>query len=46
VGEKIKERRLRATNAVVNAVYTQGTDPADRLAADLMGEVFRPSWAA
>jgi hypothetical protein len=27
VGEKIKERRLRATNAVVNAVYTQGTDP-------------------
>ena len=28
-----------------DSVYTQGTDPADRLAADLMGEVFKPPWA-
>jgi integrase len=44
VSDKVKEHRLGATKAVVEAVYTQATDPADRAAADLMGEVFRPSF--
>ncbi|HLH75034.1 MAG TPA: site-specific integrase [Chloroflexota bacterium] len=42
VGDKIKERRMGATKAVVDRVYTQGTDPADRAAADLVGEILRP----
>jgi integrase len=44
VSDKVKEHRLGATKAVVETVYTQATDPADRAAANLMGEVFRPSY--
>jgi integrase len=44
VSDKVKEHRMGATKAVVEAVYTQATDPADRAAADLIGEVFRPSF--
>jgi hypothetical protein len=46
VSDQVKEHRLGATTAVVEAVYTQATDPADRAAADLMAEVFRPSLMA
>jgi integrase len=46
VSDKVKEHRTGATKMVVERVYAQATDPADRAAADLVGEMFKPSWAA
>jgi hypothetical protein len=34
------------TKTIVERVYRQATDPADRATADLVGEMLCPSWAA
>ena len=41
-GKAVKEHRLGSSETVIDRVYLHVVDPADRAAAEAIGEIFRP----